>query len=122
MSEKAKTASVKVELRIKSLDKDRDSVRLIEMVKEHKSELLARLSSEFPQAQITDLEIQSQPAFPGVAEIAAAIVIGIATGVGESIGKKYGDVVIAWIEEFHDVDIIQLNVNEKKDDSASPSA
>ena len=122
MSEEASTTDIKVELQINSLDKDRNAVQLIELVKQHKSELLARLNSEFPGVQITEIKIESKPKFPGAAEIVAAIVLGIATGVGTKIGEKFGDSIIGWIEDtFHDVDIIQLHLNESKD-SSTPSA
>jgi len=122
MSEEPNPTDVKVELQIKSLDIDRNAAQLIELVKQHKNELLARLNSDFPDIQITDIQIQSKPKFPGAAEIVAAIVVGIATGVGTKIGERFGDSIIGWIEDnFHDVDITQLHLNENKD-SSTPSA
>jgi len=118
MSEEPNPTDVKVELQIKSLDIDRNAAQLIELVKQHKNELLARLNSDFPDIQITDIQIQSKPKFPGAAEIVAAIVVGIATGVGTKIGERFGDSIIGWIEDnFHDVDITQLRLNENKDSS-----
>jgi len=118
MADTKSDGTVKVGLlRIRSLNDGRPTDQVIELIEQNPESLVQYLNQKFGDLDAAEVRIERQPAFSiGVSAIAIEFFLGFAHGVGEAAGKAVAEAIAEWIREtYHDVEIIQLNLSDKKE-------
>ena len=100
--------SLKIQIRLESIDPRRTTARLIEQISADKDDLLRFLKEDEPPEKPTDVAIQPERAISGVEIILVAFLIGFAKGAaegaGKELGKPVGEKIVRWIKsKFSDV-------------------
>jgi hypothetical protein len=104
--------SLRLVVSVRSVDPAVSSAKLTGEIERMRTDLLSEIETYGADtAQISrDLNFP----LPG-SEIALEILIGVATGIGEAVGKRIGDGVINWLRSRwpnSDIELVQLHLSD----------